>query len=183
MKKWVVTASCIWSGYAYKKHVLHILGLEEVGAVVLTGKLNSKSLRIHSSMETSCEEYFLLSHHNWRILRVPFKHLLLFKKLALDHFVEAQSAAVYLCCSLAVKEPKIADRILMKYLSFPTQLLIISFFSFFDFKIKYIGCHLHMVILQRTCFLAMLYLPQHRTVQEKTCNNSKHRNLPNDYNF
>lgn len=64
-------AACISSGYIYKKHVLHTLGLEEVGAAVLTGKLNPEGLRIHSPMETTCEEYFLLPHHNWRILKSP----------------------------------------------------------------------------------------------------------------
>lgn len=59
--RWMIIQipSSSWSGYSYKKHVLHTLSQEEVGAVVLPRKLNPQGLRIHSPMEKTYEECFL----------------------------------------------------------------------------------------------------------------------------
>lgn len=154
-----------------RKTVSHRPGPEDIGPVLLPGKLNPWGLIIHSATGRFYEEYLLLSHCNWTILRVSCKDFLLSEKLTL--WLKVQTVAMYLCCSPVVKQPIKTSRIFPKYSCLPTQLIMSNFFKVSFIDKDQIGHDLYTPILRRTYFQAMLYLEPTQNSSREKDNDSK----------
>lgn len=116
---------CIWSGYPSEKLCSTHLGPEDIGTWLLPGKLNPQGLRIHPAAAEFCEEYLLLSHCNWRILRVTRKDFLLSEELIL--WLKVKTVAMCLCCSYVINPVK-THQVLPKYSYLPTQSIMSNIF-------------------------------------------------------